>query len=137
MAGIFRGTPGRGPFFVAENSRTLDEPDGTAATLAAGFRGIALLPDEVPARSGDQQRRRHNEGGDQPYRLRHPVCQRGQIVYVGEMVDDVGGLGIGLRRVPVDLNRMLEAARASGMPHLDWWKSKWDRCPREGSDEFT
>ena len=41
MARVFRGTPGRGPFFVAENSRTLDEPDGTTATLIAGFRDLA------------------------------------------------------------------------------------------------
>ena len=36
-----------------------------------------------------------------------------------------GRLSIDLRRVPVDLDRVLAAGRASGMPHLDWWAAKW------------
>ncbi len=36
-----------------------------------------------------------------------------------------GGLGIELRRTPVDAARVVEAARASGMPHARWWSSAW------------
>lgn len=36
-----------------------------------------------------------------------------------------GRLDLGLRRVPVDVERMLEAALLSGMPHADWWRGKW------------
>lgn len=36
-----------------------------------------------------------------------------------------GRLRIDLRRVPLDLAHMMAAARASGMPQLDWWSSKW------------
>lgn len=39
---------------------------------------------------------------------------------------DSGRLNVELRRVPVDLDRTLEAARASGMPHLDWWAGRWN-----------
>lgn len=41
-----------------------------------------------------------------------------------------GRLGVELRRVPLDLDRTLEAARASGMPHLDWWAGRWDDTRR-------
>lgn len=37
-----------------------------------------------------------------------------------------GRFGIDLRRVPVDVRRMLEAAHVSSMPHLDWWVRKWE-----------
>ena len=49
---------------------------------------------------------------------------------------DVGGgrFGVDLRRVPVDLEQMLRAARASGMPHLGWWAGKWDDPRRGGRD---
>ncbi|HEY8601218.1 MAG TPA: metallophosphoesterase family protein [Thermomicrobiales bacterium] len=40
---------------------------------------------------------------------------------------DVTGdrLGIDLRRLPLDLPRMLADARASGMPEYDWWRGLW------------
>lgn len=41
-----------------------------------------------------------------------------------------GRFGVDLRRVPVDMERTLEAARISGMPHLGWWISKWDDAGR-------
>lgn len=31
-----------------------------------------------------------------------------------------------LRRMPLDLDAVFQAARASAMPHFDWWASKWD-----------
>ncbi|MGH2533498.1 MAG: metallophosphoesterase family protein [Thermomicrobiales bacterium] len=40
-----------------------------------------------------------------------------------------GSLGIKLRRIPIDLEKILTAAAASGMPHLDWWTSKWRHNP--------
>lgn len=43
-----------------------------------------------------------------------------------------GRLAVDLRRVPVDLGRTLEAARASGMPHLEWWTGRWDVAGHEG-----
>lgn len=46
-----------------------------------------------------------------------------------------GRLGIDLRRVPLDLDRTLEAAHTSGMPHLRWWLGRWDASLREGGHE--
>ena len=31
-----------------------------------------------------------------------------------------------LRRTPFDVAALLDAARASGMPHAEWWSSDWD-----------
>lgn len=36
-----------------------------------------------------------------------------------------GALHVELRRVPVNVARILAAARASGMPHLAWWTQDW------------
>lgn len=36
-------------------------------------------------------------------------------------------LEISLRRIPLDVDRMLERARASGMPAIDWWATLWDQ----------
>jgi predicted phosphodiesterase len=38
---------------------------------------------------------------------------------------DARGLTLEFRRVPYDVEEMLAAARASGMPHADWWVSCW------------
>ena len=35
------------------------------------------------------------------------------------------GRSFELRRVPVDVERILAAARASGMPHVEWWCQDW------------
>lgn len=37
-----------------------------------------------------------------------------------------GRLSIDLRRVPLELERVLQTARAAGMPEYDWWASRWD-----------
>jgi predicted phosphodiesterase len=39
-------------------------------------------------------------------------------------VDD-RGLTLEFRRVPYDVDEMLTAARASGMPHAEWWTGCW------------
>lgn len=36
-----------------------------------------------------------------------------------------GSVSVDLRRVPIDLERMLDAASVSGMPHSDWWRARW------------
>lgn len=36
-----------------------------------------------------------------------------------------GRLSIDLRRIPLDMNSLLQAARRSRMPHLNWWIQKW------------
>ncbi len=36
-----------------------------------------------------------------------------------------GRVGIDLRRLPLDLDRVLADGRASGMPHFDWWRALW------------
>lgn len=36
-----------------------------------------------------------------------------------------GVVEVTFRRVPLDMGRMIAAARASGMPHLDWWFDRW------------
>jgi putative phosphoesterase len=36
-----------------------------------------------------------------------------------------GSLGVELRRVPIDVNRVVEAALNSGMPHAEWWTKDW------------
>jgi predicted phosphodiesterase len=38
---------------------------------------------------------------------------------------DERGLALEFRRVPYDVEEMLAAARASGMPHAEWWASCW------------
>lgn len=37
-----------------------------------------------------------------------------------------GSFSVEFRRVPLDLAEVIDAANASGMPHRDWWISKWD-----------
>jgi predicted phosphodiesterase len=39
---------------------------------------------------------------------------------------DTGYLRVELRRVSYDVRPTLEAAKASGMPHADWWTQDWD-----------
>jgi predicted phosphodiesterase len=36
-----------------------------------------------------------------------------------------GGISIDLRRTALDLPKMLRAAKASKLPQLDWWTSRW------------
>jgi putative phosphoesterase len=36
-----------------------------------------------------------------------------------------GALNIELRRVPVDIDAIVQAARASTMPHAEWWAQDW------------
>ena len=36
-----------------------------------------------------------------------------------------GDTSIELRRLPLDLERVLADGRASGMPHFDWWRALW------------
>jgi putative phosphoesterase len=36
-----------------------------------------------------------------------------------------GRVLIDLRRAPYDVSRLIEDARESGMPHLDWWSDQW------------
>ncbi len=36
-----------------------------------------------------------------------------------------GHTGIELRRLPLDLRRVLADGRTSGMPHYDWWRALW------------
>lgn len=36
-----------------------------------------------------------------------------------------GRLGIDLRRVPLDIEAIVQAAFNSGMPHAEWWASDW------------
>ncbi|HEY7343150.1 MAG TPA: metallophosphoesterase family protein [Ktedonobacterales bacterium] len=44
------------------------------------------------------------------------------------VVDSDGDrLEISLRRTPLDVDRMVEAARASGMPEVEWWAGLWER----------
>ncbi len=38
---------------------------------------------------------------------------------------DEGRVGIDLRRLPLNLDRVLAEGRASGMPHFDWWRALW------------
>lgn len=47
-----------------------------------------------------------------------------------------GRFSVTLSRVPVDVERTLEAAQASGMPHLDWWIDKWGDVHGSGPDSI-
>jgi predicted phosphodiesterase len=38
-----------------------------------------------------------------------------------------GRLSVDLRRVPFDLERLVAAIHASGMPHAAWWETEWRR----------
>jgi putative phosphoesterase len=35
------------------------------------------------------------------------------------------GIGIELRRIPLDVAAMVRTAERCGMPHLNWWRSRW------------
>lgn len=54
-----------------------------------------------------------------------PVNQ--QVAWAEFAILDASRLGIGieLHRVPLDIEAMLASARHSGMPHVDWWRSRW------------
>jgi predicted phosphodiesterase len=43
----------------------------------------------------------------------------------GVLSIEQGRLSIDLRRMPIDVDAMLQAARHTHMPHLDWWIQKW------------
>src|SRR5215204_2878555 len=43
---------------------------------------------------------------------------------------DSRGLKLEFRRVPYDVDEMLSAVRASGMPHADWWADCWSEGTR-------
>jgi predicted phosphodiesterase len=37
-----------------------------------------------------------------------------------------GSLGVDLRRVPIDVDALLDFCRSSGMPHAEWWVDSWN-----------
>lgn len=41
-----------------------------------------------------------------------------------------GRLSVDLRRIPFDLDALIAATYASGMPHPEWWEAEW-RGPRD------
>ncbi|MGZ3584423.1 MAG: metallophosphoesterase family protein [Ktedonobacterales bacterium] len=43
----------------------------------------------------------------------------------GVLSIESGRLSIDLRRTPLDMTAVLNAAERSGMPHGEWWKQKW------------
>jgi predicted phosphodiesterase len=43
------------------------------------------------------------------------------------VIVDGDRLDISLRRTPLDIDRMLARAHASGMPAIEWWATLWDR----------
>jgi len=43
----------------------------------------------------------------------------------GVLSVEQGRLSIDLRRTPIDVDAMLQAAQRTQMPHLDWWIQKW------------
>ena len=45
----------------------------------------------------------------------------------GLVTVDERGLTLEFRRVPYDVDELLAGARASGMPHAEWWTSCWAR----------
>ncbi|HEU5347113.1 MAG TPA: metallophosphoesterase family protein [Ktedonobacterales bacterium] len=58
------------------------------------------------------------------------VVQRNRHVRWAEYAvveSDGDHLDISLRRTPLDVERMLESARASGMPEIEWWAGLWER----------
>ncbi len=38
-----------------------------------------------------------------------------------------GRVSVELRRVPFDIEQLIAATYASGMPHAQWWESEWRR----------
>lgn len=45
----------------------------------------------------------------------------------GVLESGPAGMGVSLRRIPLDLDRLFADARDSGMPHVDWWLDLWAR----------
>ncbi len=45
------------------------------------------------------------------------------------MIDSAGGrVKIDLRRIPYDVDGLLELLRGSDMPHCSWWIDSWNAC---------
>jgi predicted phosphodiesterase len=44
----------------------------------------------------------------------------------GVLSVEQGRLSIDLRRTPIDVDAMLQTAKRTQMPHLDWWIQKWE-----------
>jgi predicted phosphodiesterase len=55
-----------------------------------------------------------------------PVNRRVRWAEYGVIDAAAGRVSIELRRVPLEMGRMLAVARESGLPHLDWWLGRWD-----------
>lgn len=54
--------------------------------------------------------------------VRHPPwAEYGMVTWEG------GELGIELRRVPIDVPAIVEAAHRSGMPNSEWWTAAWEK----------
>ena len=67
--------------------------------------GSVGLPFEQPARTGRERN--------------PPWAEYALVRWVN------GGLGVELRRVPVDAGAVIQAARDSDMPHAAWWAADW------------
>lgn len=121
----FHGTPQDNTAFVRGYS-TYDELDG----VIGGYRATVL----VAGHSHVQLIRRHKSAtfvnvGSVGLAEERDASGR-WVAYVpwaeyGMIRWDAGRLGIELRRVPFDLAALLQAGRASGMPHADAWATGW------------
>ena len=54
-----------------------------------------------------------------------PVNQNVAWAEFAVLEDGDRGIGIELRRIPLDVAEMIRTAERSGMPHVDWWRSHW------------
>lgn len=117
------GMPGIGPMYVS----------GT------GVRGISL--EEVTETLGENFRRSFGIGDPKPgFEEPDPLPMMSEIAQ-NKVVDwaefatieanDDRALAFSFYRIPLDLNALFESADASGMPHLDWWKSFWAQPPAQ------
>ena len=105
-------------------------PEDELATLLAGFQATIL----AGGHTHRQLLRRYNQAlivnpGSVGLPVEHasatapgyhpPWAEYAMVSY------ERGRLGIELRRTPIDIKAVVQAAFDSGMPHAEWWASDW------------
>jgi hypothetical protein len=60
-----------------------------------------------------------------PYEVSEERIQHPPWAEYGIVEWRASGLGIELRRMPIDVESVVHAALQSGMPHAEWWASAW------------
>ncbi|HVA91509.1 MAG TPA: metallophosphoesterase family protein [Chloroflexota bacterium] len=119
----FHGSPRR-----ATESIDVTTPDTALARMFKGFHATVLAGGHTHA----PFTRRHgqavifNPGSvGLPFEMLDEGARNPPWAEYGMIEWQAGRLNLELRRVPIDIKMVIEAALQSGMPHADWWAHDW------------